>query len=82
MVPSVTMNGTTRSRVMSRPLTVPHSAAAASAPSAASAGSMPMRSRSAVTTVLSATMDPTERSMPPETMTIVIPSAATQTMTV
>ena len=40
------------------------------------------RSSSAVTTVLSATTDPTERSMPPDTITMVMPSAATQTMTV
>ena len=38
IVPSVTMNGTTRSRVISRPLIAPHSAPAATAPTAASSG--------------------------------------------
>ena len=81
IVPSVTMNGTTRSWVTSRPLTTPHTAPAAMALAAASAG--PWRcSVTAVATVLNATTDPTDRSMPPATITIVIPSAATHTMTV
>src|SRR6516162_4067785 len=82
IVPSVTMNGTTRSCVIKRPFTAPQAAAAPTAPSAAIAGPAPALSSSAVTTVLSAPTEPTDRSMPPEMMTIVIPSAATQTMTV
>ena len=84
IVPSVTMNGTTWSRVISRPLSAPHSAPAATPPSGARSRRRrrPARSSSAVTTVLSATMEPTDRSIPPATITIVMPSAATQTMAV
>ena len=35
-----------------------------------------------MTTVVSATTEPTDRSMPPDTMTIVMPSAAVQTIAV
>ena len=35
-----------------------------------------------MTTVVSATTEPTERSMPPDTMTIVMPSATVQTIAV
>ena len=40
------------------------------------------RSTTAVTTVLSATTEPTDKSIPPETTTMVMPSAATHTITV
>ena len=74
------MNGTTRRPVMSTPLTRPQSAAAATPPSRRGEGDQPARSSSAMTTVVSATTDPTDRSMPPDTMTIVMPSAAVQTI--
>ena len=43
---------------------------------------MPVRRASAITTVVSATSEPTERSMPPWTITNVMPTAATATTTV
>ena len=42
----------------------------------------PLRSSSAMTTVLSAMIEPTDRSMPPATITTVMPSAAMQTIAV
>ena len=76
------MNGTTRSPVMRTPFIRPHTAPAAIAPAAATSGHDPPRSSCAVTTVLSAMTDPTDRSIPPATITIVMPSAATHTMAV
>ena len=77
------MNGTTRSRVIEQAVDQRRRARRrATAPSAAASGPTPARSSSAVTTVLSAMIEPTDRSMPPDTITIVIPSAATQTMAV
>ncbi len=85
MVPSVTMNGTTRSRVTRAPFASPQSAHTATARPAASQGQGPeaqsLRNQ-AMTTVLSATIEPTDKSMPPEMMTSVIPSAAMPTMVV
>ena len=64
-MPSVTMNGITRRPVMSTPLASPHDAAAAIPPSAAM---QRVHARSeaarAITTVVSATIEPTDRSMP------------------
>ena len=82
MVPSVMMNGTTRRPVMSTPFISPHTAPAAIAPAAATSGHEPSRRNCAVTTVLSAMTDPTDRSIPPATITIVMPSAATHTIAV
>ena len=76
------MNGTTRSPVISTPFISPHSAPAAIAPAAATSGHDPSRSSCAVTTVLSAMTDPTDKSIPPATITIVMPSAATHTIAV
>ena len=73
IVPSVMMNGTTRRPVTSTPLIRPHAAPAAMAPAAATSGHEPSRSSSASTTVLSAITDPTDRSIPPATITIVMP---------
>ncbi len=68
---------------MSRPLTTPQSAAAATAPSAATAGRGAVCAAArAITTVVSAMTDPTERSMPPATITTVMPIAAMQTIAV
>ena len=69
IVPSVTMNGTTLRRVMRRPFTRPQAAAAATPLKPATAGDAPFRSRTAITTVVSEMTEPTDRSMPPATMT-------------
>ena len=82
MVPRVTMKGTTRSRVMRMPLASPQAAAAATPPSADRSGLTSRLSNSAMTTVLSAMIEPTERSMPAATMTMVMPRAAVQTIAV
>ena len=82
MVPRVTMNGTTLSRVTSAPLSAPQPTPAAMPASAASTGGAPARRTAAITTVASAMIAPTERSMPPDTITMVMPSAATATMVV
>src|SRR6185312_12822761 len=76
------MKGTTRRRVISRPLSAPQPRPAARPASAARAGGAPARSAAAMTTVASAMMAPTDRSMPPATMTMVAPSAAIATMVV
>ena len=60
------MKGTTRSCVIRTPLIRPQSAAVAMAPSAANSGLTFMRSSCAITTVLSAIIEPTDRSMPPD----------------
>ena len=80
IVPSVMMNGTTRRPVTRTPFITPHAAPAAIAPAAATSGHDPPRSSWAMTTVLRAITDPTDRSIPPATITIVMPSAATHTM--
>ena len=82
IVPSVTMKGTTRRRVMSSPLTSPQAAAAATPASSATAGDAPSFSSTAITTVVSEMTEPTERSMPPATITAVMPIAAMQTIAV
>jgi hypothetical protein len=81
-MPSVTMNGTTRRLVMRSPLARPPTAPAPIAAATARAGLESARSISAVTTVLKATTDPTDRSIPPATITIVMPSEAVQTIAV
>ena len=82
MVPSVTMNGTMPSLVTSKPFSAPKSAPDATPPSADRAGPMPARSITAVITDASAMTEPTDRSMPPLTITRVIPVAPSPTMTV
>jgi hypothetical protein len=82
IVPSVTMNGVILSVATSAPLSAPHRAPAAIPASAATRGPWPARAALAVTTVTSATTEPTERSMPPCTMTRVMPTAHSATTTV
>ncbi len=81
-MPSVTMNGTTRSWVVNKPVTRPQPAQTATAASAAPTGDTTLPSTTAMTTVASATAEPTARSMPLEMITIVMPSAARPTMVV
>ena len=81
-MPSVTMNGMTRRPVMSTPLATPHNAAATIPPSAAMPGPASALNRTAITTVVSATTEPTDKSMPADTITIVMPSAVVQTIAV
>jgi hypothetical protein len=80
-MPSVTMNGTMRSRVTSAPIASPTTAPTATPPRPATSGPTRARSSShATTTVASAMVDPTDRSIPPATITRVMPSAAMPTM--
>ena len=76
------MNGTTRRRVMARPLTRPTSPPVAIAARTASDGAQPSRRARAHRTPVSAIVEPTARSIPPATMTRVIPIAPIATMTV
>ena len=82
IVPSVTMNGTTRRPVTSAPFTSPQMPPPTTPAIAAARGDQPWPSASATMTVVSATTDPTERSMPPETTITVMPSAAAHTIAV
>src|SRR3954471_814014 len=82
IVPSVTMNGTTLSRVTSVPLIVPAHRPVAAPAIAAIDGVHPFRNASAVITEDSAMTDPTDRSMPPATITNVMPIAPRPTITV
>jgi hypothetical protein len=82
IAPSVTTNGEILAEAMRTPARAPHSAATTIPVSEAVTGPAPPLSRLAMTTVVSATDEPTDRSMPPETMTMVIPADATATTTV
>ncbi len=81
-MPSVAMKGTTRRVVMARPLTIPTMPPATIPADNAAIGIHPSRSASAVTTLVRAMTAPTERSIPPLTMIMVIPMAPMATMTV
>ncbi len=82
IAPSVTMNGAIRSDVMSSPATRPTEEATRIPAAAAVTLPAPARSMEATTTVVSATEEPTERSIPPCTMTNVMPTEAMATITV
>lgn len=82
MLPSVTTKGTTDRRVISAPLINPSSALAATPASMASGTETACCSSCAVITDESAMLAPTERSMPPLTITKVIPIAHSPTITV
>ena len=82
MDPSVTMNDGTRSRDTYVPTMAPQPVAKAIARTAASASGTPAFTKRAIKTVVSATSEPTERSMPPVTMIMVIPTAQTATTAV
>jgi hypothetical protein len=69
MVPSVTMNGVMRSRATSAPVAAPTSAGSNTPKATASAGPVWARSSAAMTTVVIATAEPTDRSIPPSKMT-------------
>jgi hypothetical protein len=78
----VTTNGVMRRSVTPAPTTAPQAAATAMPARAEVPGPDPFRSIQAMTTVTSETRDPTDRSMPPATITTVIPTVAMPTTTV
>jgi len=77
IAPSVTMKGVRRREVMRTPMRRPAKAATASPPIAAANAEPSSRRSRAMTTVVRATVEPTDKSIPPTMMTIVIPKAAT-----
>ena len=82
-MPRVTMKGTTRKRVINSPLSNPNRAQTNTAVTAAARGPNPVLfNNQAITTVPRATTEPTERSIPPEMITSVMPRAAIPTMVV
>jgi hypothetical protein len=81
-MPSVAMNGMTFRRVMARPLATPMAPPAITPSSTDTIGDTPVRSASAVTTPVSAMAEPTDKSIPPLTMIIVMPMAPSATITV
>ena len=81
-MPSVAMNGTTRSRVIATPFASPTKPPTAIPAARASVVGHPELIPSAAMTPVSAIVDPTERSMPPLIIMIVIPIAPIATMTV
>src|SRR5688572_9629859 len=72
-MPRVVMKGGILPAVVTRPFTVPSAVPTAAPASAASGTGTPWASRSAVQRPLSASRDPTDRSMPPEMITKVSP---------
>src|SRR5262249_29214438 len=80
-IPSVTMNGMTRSAVIATPFTMPITPPAITEANTAIQGAQPAERPTAVITPVSAIAAPTERSMPPPTTIIVMPIAPTATMT-
>ena len=73
---SVAMNGWTFRYVMKKPITTPNAMPISSTITITSQGSMPSFRRSAAeTTVVRATTPPTERSIPPDRITNVMPMA-------
>ena len=67
------MKGAMRARATRTPHAVPQAVAARTPARHDASGPCPARRRLATTTVVKATEDPTERSMPPLTMTKVMP---------
>ena len=82
IIPSVTMNGIMRNAVMMPPLAKPTSPPASTVSVSTAVRPWPCSIILAVTTLHSATTDPALRSIPPLTITIVIPIAPMATMTV
>ena len=76
------MNGATFKRVIKFPLAKPVSAPAAVAARIATSGPLPPTSTKATMTDVMATIEPTDRSMPPRMMTRVMPRAAVPTIAV
>ena len=76
IVASVAMNGGRLPRVISKPENVPHSAPTPSAATIATGIGMPFAFDIHPMTIMdTARTDPTDRSMPPMTITAVMPSA-------
>ena len=82
IMPSVTMNGIIRTVVMMPPLAKPTSPPISTVNASTATKPWPCSISLAVTTLHRATTDPALRSMPPLTITIVIPIAPMATMTV
>ena len=82
IIPSVAMNGGSFPRVMSSPLRSPHSELVSRPASTANGTGQSACSRLAITTPDSATSEPTERSIPAERITNVMPTAITAFMDV
>jgi len=76
------MKGVMRSPAIAAPLARPMSPPAATPAATTAAGLQPRWIRSAPTTLVSAMAEPTDRSMPPLMMTMVIPSEPIATITV
>ena len=74
------MNGCSPSRAMPQPLTTPASAPRAITAGIVTASGQPASSMIAITTAVSASSEPTDRSMPPVRITNVIPTARTPTI--
>jgi hypothetical protein len=75
IIPSVTMNGISRSRVTSKPETTPVMTPKPIAPAAATSGGAPASKSSASTTAERAMIDPNDKSTPPEITISVMPIA-------
>ena len=82
IVPSVTMNGGRPPQLINAPFPRPQTPPASSASVSASAIGWPPCSELPSTTPASATIDPTERSIPPERITNVMPTATIALMLV
>ena len=81
-VPSVMMKGGSRSVAIIAPFNKPMRPPASTTAATAAIVPQPLRIIRAPTTLVNAMLDPTERSIPPLTMIIVMPSAPTATITV
>ena len=81
-IPRVAMKGTTRSEVIASPLTKPTRPPTIIPPSSATLGGQECLSARAVTTLVKAMFDPTERSIPPLMMIRVMPIAPSATIMV
>ena len=75
IIPRVAMKGGSRPTVISRPLIRPHASPIASAIAIPTGAGRPLSSASARPIPAKASTDPTDRSMPPEMITNVIPMA-------
>ena len=76
MPASVTMKGCSRNRSIKKPMQAPNTVPITNTSGMAAVGLQPWRSTSdASTIVVNATTEPTDRSMPPDRMTNVMPTA-------
>ena len=75
MPASVTMNGASLKRWIRKPCSAPNAAPVASTSAIAAYGFQPALSSEATNMVVSAMTAPTDRSMPPDRITNVIPTA-------